>query len=118
MRQTRMTELTEADVASLAWGDASVFGYYWDPELEESNVVVSLEPANADRVELVGCWVKKFVIDVDYKGDFKPMLTWAVNFSPGDELRWHVLFDCASDGILEFECEQLYLRPAPAMSAA
>ena len=118
MRQTRMDELTETDIDALGWADASVYGYFWDPRLETSNVVVLLKPAGAEPVELVGRWIKKFKIDVDYKGEFKPMLTWAVTFRRGSQLRWHVYFDCASDGSLEFECEELFLRPAPGKSAA
>ncbi len=112
-----MTELTEADAAALRWGDARVYGYFWDPASDTSNLVLVVQPANAGCLVLDARWVKRFEIDVNYRGEFYPLLTWATTFQPGDSLKWRVLFDFASDGSLQFECEELYLRPFALMSA-
>ena len=105
-----MHELTVLEVSALQWGDANYFGYYWDSQFVDPTLVLRIEAANSPVQELVCSWATHLQLSLNYKRHVNSLVTWGVRFEVLPGARWKVLFDFASHGSIEFECNGLAVR--------
>ena len=107
-----MHELTEIEVAGLAWSDANYYGYRWVQAAPEPTLIVLIEPCNSPLVELVGIWATQLKVELNYNNSVGPLLTWEVEFKQTENTLWEVHIDLAHQGQLSFECNKLFTRTA------
>ena len=95
------TTLFDAEIKALHLGDMCLVSIEWKGQ-NSPNLQIVLERTSLS-VSLLFTWVNKLSIHLR---TFGPM-TWDVTFARTPDGRWGVLFDFASAGVIEFECEEI-----------
>lgn len=101
-------ELKAADLHSLGWGDAMLYGFVW--ENEGKDLRLFLRHASLPISELLCHRASDLRVDLNW--DSGPFLTWDGSIEPSQDGRWSVFLDFADDGEIRFECEQIVARQA------
>lgn len=108
--------MTPERLTAFVWTDTTLHGYVW--RNGGRDLSLSIELGSGRCGELVATWVGGFTMDIRYHSRRSgPTLSWQVE-STIEGVRRRVVWDFASDGSLEFTCNDLEFREAPGVFAS
>ena len=102
------TALSDAEIQAMALGDVSLVSIEWKGE-NAPNLLIVLRRTTVSA-SLLFTWVNDLHINLDLRRSFSAF-TWEVEFSRNTDGRWHVLFDFAHDGEIQFACQDIISDP-------
>ena len=106
-----VTELSDEEILDLKWSDLTLYGFYWEKKPDKPVLIIRIEPPNSHLQELVCDWAANLQSVMKYKkNQGGPLLAWEVVFSKQADNRWKVVFECLSDGYIDFDCNSLGVR--------